>query len=137
MWALNLATMGTSEWLLVVVIVLVCALLAVLSIVVVWHYVSRARDEVEWNNELIAAIRSVRRGISSIQKRLDGSDERVQQELSEAKRLMLDVESRLTRQITETREIVRNSKITNIQNNTRIADGQNNLGVVEGDQNGG
>jgi sensor histidine kinase YesM len=122
-----LATMGIGEWLLLASIVLGCLVLSTLCVLIVWHYVSQARDEVEWNNELIAAIRSVRRGITSIQKRLDGSDERVQQELSEAKRLILDVESRLTNQITETREVARETR-AQVAKVTNIHGGQNNLG---------
>lgn len=133
--ALVLATMGSSDWLLVAAIVLIVLLLVVIAMIVGWYLLARTRNDAEWNNELISTLKSVRRGISSIQKRLDGRDAWAQQELSEAKRLILDVESRLTGHISASEDRLRheNAETKDIVRDTRaqmvnIHGGQNNVG---------
>lgn len=129
------ATLETNEWLLLAIVAIVLLLLAVVISLAIWvmhrQKMQEQQAENEWNGELIATFQSIseqlrtnRRGITAVIKRLDGRDNIARDELREAKRLILDVEERLRHEITETKEIVRDtrSQITNIHG------GQNNLG---------
>ena len=126
-----LATTTVSDsmfWLLVVLIALISLLILIITALAVYsahcERVKQRESEIEWTGELVATLKSLRRGISQIVKRLDGRDAYAQRELAEAKRLILDVEERLTGQIVETRDIARDTK----QQITNIHGGMNNLG---------
>jgi hypothetical protein len=137
-----LASLTISDWTFVVATIIGACVIVCAVVYETWLRLShrkeqrdRAKDEAEVLREIIESLRSMKRGITTIKKKLDNRDSFAQRELTEAKRLILDVETRLvghvtssenrlTGQVVETKEIVRDTR----SQITTIHGGQNNLG---------
>jgi len=119
---------------LAVLMFCVIVIVAILSGVREW---ARQRSsKAAKDQELLAVLQSVRRGIVAVSRRIGERDRISQEELKDAKRLILDVENRLRNEMQEVKDIVRDTRPRSDggarqnfsfggQTNAQIGDGEN------------
>lgn len=116
--------------------IFICVAIVVSVLAGVREWARQRNSKAERDGELLAVLQSVRRSIASVSRRMGERDRISQEELRDAKRLILDVENRLRSEMQEIKDTVRDARFkTNggarqnfsfgAQTNAQIGDGDN------------